>query len=128
MWLFITFTQAQSVLTSLLLWWFFKPQRQSSKLLLVLSVFIINNALLIYGLSEFWGERFNVYLVAGILQGFMLYAALITAVLALVFSRVLKQYSRPKLIRLFAVFTYIGIVGLSVFKAYQFRCILFTLD
>ena len=119
MWLFITLTQAQSVLTSLLLYWFFKPKRQSSKLLLVLSVFIVNNAFLIYGLSEFWGERFNVYLVSGILQGFMLYAALITFVLTLLFRKVLKLYLRPKLIRLFAVVAYVGIVGLSVFNAYS---------
>lgn len=119
MWLFIIFTQALSVMTSILLWWFIKPKRQSRKLFLVLSIFIINNGLLIYGLSEFWGERFNVYLVVGILQGFMLYAALLSAALALFFRSLLRRYLGHKLIRLFAVAAYIGIVGLAVFNAYS---------
>ena len=119
MWLFIGFTQLLSILTCTLLLWFIKPKRQSMKVILIVSVFIINNGFLLYGLSDFWGERFNVYLVIGILQGFMFYAALITSVLALFWGKVLKLRPRPKLIRVFALTAYIAIVGLAVFNAYS---------
>ncbi|WP_227669180.1 metallophosphoesterase [Psychrobacter sp. NG25] len=83
------------------------------------TVFVINNGFLIYGLSDFWGERFNVYLVIGILQGFMLYAGVATAVLALFFNKLLKFQPRPKLLRVFALTTYASIVSLAVFNAYS---------
>ncbi|WP_201549755.1 metallophosphoesterase [Psychrobacter fjordensis] len=119
MWLFIGFTQLLSIMTCLLLWWFIKPKRQSVKLRLVLSIFIVNNGFLLYGLSDFWGERFNVYLVSGILQGFMFYAGVVVAVLALIFYKVLKWQPRPKLLRVFALTTYAFIVSLAVFNAYS---------
>ncbi|MBE0442041.1 MAG: metallophosphoesterase [Psychrobacter sp.] len=119
MWLFIGFTQLLSIMTCLLLWWFIKPKRQSVKVILVISVFIVNNAFLVYGLSDFWGERFSVYLVSGILQGFMFYAGIATAVLSLFFNKLLKCQSRPKLTRVFAFTAYIAIVSLAVFNAYS---------
>ena len=119
MWLFIGFTQLLSMMTCILLWWFIQPKRQSMKLFLVLSVLIVNNGFLIYGLSEFWYERFYVYLVVSVLQGFMLYAALLTAVLAGVYALILKQKPRPRAIRAFAMVVYVGIVGLAIFNAYS---------
>ena len=119
MWLFIGFTQLLSMMTCILLWWFTQPTRQSMKLFLVLRVLLVNNGFLIYGLSEFWYERFYVYLVISILQGFMLYAALLTAVLAGVYALILKQKPRPRAIRAFAMVVYVGIVGLAIFNAYS---------
>ncbi|MEC5209810.1 putative MPP superfamily phosphohydrolase [Psychrobacter sp. PL15] len=119
MWLFIVLTQLLAVTTSVILWWLIQPQRPVSKTIIVLSVFIINNLALIYGLSEFWRERFYVYLVVSILQGFMVYAALITAAVALFYSQIIKRPSRPKLIRAIAALSYMGIVGLAVFNAYS---------
>jgi len=83
MWFFIIFTQLLAVMTRVLLCWFVKPKTTAAKVALIAAVFIINNVALIYGLTEFWGERFHVYLVVSILQGFMFYAGLITAVVAL---------------------------------------------
>ena len=119
MWLFIGFTQILSILTCILLWWFIKPKRQSIKVILIVNVFIINNGFLLYGLSEFWRERFHVYLVISILQGFMLYAGLITAAVALTVYQLFKRKSRPILLRVFAVVTYVGIVSLAIFNAYS---------
>lgn len=120
MWLFfIVLTQMLVLTTSIILWWFVKPQRFISKAALVVAVFIINNIALAYGLTEFWRDRFHVYLVIGILQGFMVYAALITIAIAFIYSRLLKRQYRPKPIRSIGVMIYIGIVSLTVFNAYS---------
>lgn len=96
-----------------------KAKTTAAKAALIAVVFIINNSTLIYGLSEFWYERFYVYLVISILQGFMLYAALLTAVLAGVYALILKQKPRPRAIRAFAMVIYVSIVGLAIFNAYS---------
>ena len=119
MWFFIVFTQLLVIMTSIILWWLIKPKITAAKIALISVVFIINNIALLYGLSEFWYERFHVYLVISILQGFMLYAALITAVIAVVHSQIFKQQPRPINIRAFAVVVYISIVSLAVFNAYS---------
>lgn len=119
MWFFIVFTQLLAIMTSVLLCWLIKPKTTAAKIALIATVFIINNVALIYGLTEFWGERFHVYLVVSILQGFMLYAGLITAAVALIVYQLFKQKSRPILLRVFAVVTYVGIVSLAVFNAYS---------
>jgi len=119
MWLFIILTQLLALTTSVILWWLIQPKRPVNKICMVLSVFILNNIALIYGLSDFWRDRFYVYLVVSILQGFMVYAALITAAIALFYCQVLKQQARPKLIRAIAAVSFIGIVGLAVFNAYS---------
>ena len=118
MWLFIIVTQLLSVTTSVILWWLIQPKTTVKMLALIVSIFIINNIALIYGLSEFWRARFNVYLVIEILQGFMIYAALITAVITLIYSQLFERQRRPKLIRAVGVMIYIGIVSLAVFNAY----------
>ncbi|MGP5175779.1 metallophosphoesterase [Psychrobacter immobilis] len=119
MWFFIVFTQLLAVMTSVLLCWFVKPKTTAAKAALIAVVFIINNSALIYGLTEFWYERFYVYLVISILQGFMFYAGLITAVVALLVYRLFKQKSRPILLRALSVTIYIAIVSLAVFNAYS---------
>ena len=106
-------------MSSIIFYWLIKPKQSLGKILLVFSVFILNNIFLIYGLSEFWRERFHVYLVVSILQGFMFYAGLITAVLAVVYIKIFKQKLRPVTIRAFAIVVYISIVGLAVFNAYS---------
>ena len=117
--LFLFITQGLSLTTSILLCWLIRIKRRQNKLLLAGAVFTINNIILLYGLSEFWRARFHVYLVISILQGFMLYAAFITALIAGVYSYILRQQSRPKLLRALAVGLYLGIVGLAVFNAYS---------
>ena len=107
------------MMSSGILYWFIKPKQRLAKTALVLSIFVINNAFLIYGLSEFWHERFHVYLVASILQGFMFYAGLITAVITLVYVYILKQKYHPILMRAVAAVIYAGLVGLAVFNAYS---------
>ena len=119
MWLFIVFTQLLAIMTSIILWWLIKPKMTAAKITLISVVFIINNSALLYGLSEFWGERFSVYLVVSILQGFMFYAGLITSVVALIVYKFFKKQPRPILLRAFAIVTYIGIVSLAVFNAYS---------
>ncbi len=119
MWLFIILTQLLAMMSSGILYWFIKPKQRLAKIGLVLSIFVINNAFLIYGLSEFWHERFHVYLVVSILQGFMFYAGLITAVITLIYVYILKKKYHPKLMRAVAVVIYVGIVGLAVFNAYS---------
>ncbi|MEN2751685.1 metallophosphoesterase [Psychrobacter sp. FBL11] len=120
MWFFfIVVTQILALTTSIILWWLIKPRRSITKKAVISSVFIINNVALIYGLSEFWRERFHVYLVVGILQGFMIYAAIITSAIALIYYKLLRGQRRPKLIRSFGIVTYIGIVSLAVFNAYS---------
>lgn len=117
--LFVLITQGLSLTTTILLSWLLRFKRRHHILLLAVVVFIINNILLLYGLSEFWRARFHVYLVVSILQGFMLYAAFITLVIAGIYSYLLKQPSRPKRLRMLAVGLYMGIVGLAVFNAYS---------
>ena len=119
MWPFIVFTQLLAIMTSVLFWWLIKPKTTAAKIALIATVFVINNVALIYGLSEFWGERFHVYLVVSILQGFMLYAGLIAAGVALIVYQLFKRKPRPILLRIFAVVTYIGIISLAVFNAYS---------
>ena len=119
MWLFIIVTQLLTLTTSVILWWLIQPKMPAKKLALIISILVINNVALAYGLSEFWRARFNVYLVVEILQGFMIYAALITAVIALIYCRLLKQAHRPKLIRAISVIIYVGIVSLAVFNSYS---------
>ena len=119
MWLFILITQLLAIMSSIIFYWLIKPKQSLGKILLVFSVFILNNIFLIYGLSEFWRERFHVYLVVSILQGFMFYAGLITAVMVVVYAQVFKQKPRPVTIRAFAIVVYTSIVGLAVFNAYS---------
>ncbi len=119
MWFFIVFTQLLAVMTSVLLCWFVKPKTTAAKAALITAVFIINNVALIYGLTEFWGERFHVYLVVSILQGFMLYAGVITAAVALLVYQLFRRKSRPILLRAFAITVYVSIVGLAIFNAYS---------
>ena len=119
MWFFIVFTQLLALITSTILWWLIRPKTRRSQLILVASVFSINNIVLAYGLSEFWGERFHVYLVGGILQGFMGYALLITAAIALFYNKGLKKHASPVALRATAVGIYLGIVSLAVFNAYS---------
>ncbi|WP_201618029.1 metallophosphoesterase [Psychrobacter urativorans] len=116
---FIVITQVLALSTSAAMYWLLRIKRRRHIVALVTSVVIINNIVLIYGLSEYKRGRFDVYLVVSILQGFMVYAALITAVIAGIYCRVLKQKQRPRLVRTVAVGVYIGIVGLSVFNAYS---------
>ena len=118
MWFFIILTQVLSMMTSAILWWLIQPKYRHHGIVLIAAVFMINNIALLYGLSEFWRERFYIYLVIGILQGFMVYAALITAVIGVTYSQLLKQPHRPKLIRALATGVYTGIFGLAVFNAY----------
>ncbi|MFZ2844975.1 metallophosphoesterase [Psychrobacter sp.] len=106
-------------MSSIIFYWLIKPKQSLGKILLVFSVFLINNLFLIYGLSEFWRERFHVYLVVSILQGFMFYAGLITAVIAVVYAQFFRQKPRPVTIRAFAIVVYTSIVGLAVFNAYS---------
>lgn len=119
MWLFILLTQALALSTTLILFWFLRPKKAFSKIILALVIFALSNAVLFYGLSEFWRERFRIYLVFSILQGFMVYAALITGTLGLVYCKGLKRKPRPKLARLLGLATYIGIIGLAVFNSYS---------
>ena len=119
MWFFIILTQLLALVTSAILWWLIQPKRTVNKIFLVISVFVVNAIAIAYGLSDFWQARFHVYLVVGILQGFMIYAALVTAAIALIYCRLLKQLPRPKLIRVIAVVAYVGIVSLALFNAYS---------
>ena len=116
---FIIITQLLAFTTCVIMWWFIQPKSRSRKLILVTVIVLINNLALIYGLTEFWRARFHIYLVVSILQGFMVYAALITAVIAGIYRYGFRQPSRPKLIRVLAAVTYIGIVGWAVFNAYS---------
>ena len=102
----------------MIFWWLINPKQRFSHISLILSVFVINNIFLIYGLSEFWRERFHVYLVISILQGFMLYAALVTAIIAIIYTRFFKRKLNNVAIRGFAFAVYIGIISLAVFNAY----------
>ena len=119
MWLFIILTQLLALTTSAIVWWLLQPRGPISKTVIVLSVFILNNIALMYGLTEFWRERFHIYLVIGILQGFMIYAALLTAAITLFYRQVLKQQARPKLTRALALVSYMGIASVAVFNAYS---------
>ena len=115
---FIIGTQLLSVISSVIFWWLINPKQRFSRISLILSVFVINNIFLIYGLSEFWREHFHVYLVISILQGFMLYAGLVTAIIAIIYTRFFKRKLNNVAIRGFAFAVYIGIISLAVFNAY----------
>lgn len=117
--LFIILTQGLALSTSILLCWLFRFKRRRKMLVLTLAVFIINNMLLIYGLSEFWRDRFHVFMVVSILQGFMVYAALITATIALLYYGVFKQRRTDILMRAIAVVSFFAITGLAIFNAYS---------
>lgn len=119
MWLFIIGTQLLAVMSSMIFWWLIKPKHRFGRISLVLSVFVINNLCLIYGLSELWRERFYAYLVVSILQGFMLYAGLVTAIIAIIYTQFFKKKSHHTAIRAFAMITYISIISLAVFNAYS---------
>ena len=119
MWLFIIITQILVLTTSGIGWWLLRFKSRLSTRIFIISIFTINNIALVYGLSEFWQERFHVYLVISILQGFMIYAALITAVLALLYCCLLRKVNRPKLIRAIGVVVYVGMVSLAVFNSYS---------
>ena len=119
MWPFIIFTQLLVVITSVMLWWFIKPKHTFGKITLVVAVCIVNNLVLIYGLTESLYERFHVYLVVGTLQGFMLYTALIVAIIWLIYHQLFKYPFSHKYLRVVAVVIYIGIVSLAVFNAYS---------
>lgn len=119
MWVFILATQLLAFSSSLILWWFVRPKRSAHKVLLVALVFIISNAFLFYGLSDFWRERFRIYLVFSILQGFMIYAAVIMASIGVVYGKLLKRRPMPKLTRLIALLVYIAIVSVAVMNSYS---------
>lgn len=140
MWLFIIFTQLLAVMTSIIVCWLIRPKRLLGQSITFLAVFIINNIVLVYGLSEFWGDRFNVYLVVSILQGFMLYAVLLTIVAVIIYQLVFRvsffkhhlfnnstfdnnnaiiNILSSKSSRAFAIVAYLAIVGLAVFNAYS---------
>lgn len=119
MWLFIILTQLLALTTTVILWWFWRPKRKVNKVLLGLIVFMISNAVLIYGLSGFWRERFRIYLIVSILQGFMIYAAILTAVIGLIYCKLLKQPARPSVARSLGLTTYLAIIGLAIFNSYS---------
>ena len=116
---FIVVTQVLTLTTSATLCWLLRIKRRRHIIALVSSVAIINNLALIYGMSEFWRDRFYVYLVVAILQGFMIYAAIITAIMVLIYYGVLRKPYDPKLTRAIVVLSYVGIVSLAVFNTYS---------
>lgn len=116
---FIVITQVLALTTSASLYWLLKIKRRRQIVALVTSVFIINNLFLIYGLSASRNDRLEVYLVINILQGFMVYAAILTLVIAIVYYGLFRQQRQPKLMRVVGVGVYIGIIGLAVFNAYS---------
>ena len=122
MWLFIILTQLLALSTTGILWSYIRPNRLPRKMLLITLVFIISNAFLIYGLSEFWRERFRIYLIFSILQGFMIYAAVITLTLLMISQKILKRQfkvSAIKFARRLGPIIYLGIVCLAVFNSYS---------
>ncbi|WP_350561661.1 metallophosphoesterase [Psychrobacter sp. CAL346-MNA-CIBAN-0220] len=116
---FIIVTQVLALTTSAILYWLLQIKRRRHIIVLISTVFIINNIVLFYGLSNFWRDRFYVYLVLTILQGFMIYAALITAIIIVIYYGFFRQPCRPKHIQVIAVLTYISIVSVAVFNAYS---------
>ncbi len=119
MWFFILFTQLLAIMTSAILYWLVKPKLALHKKLLIAIVFAINNIALIYGLSEFWYERFHVYLVISILQGFLLYGVLIAIASGIIYRLLLKRRLAFNLVRLLTFISFIAIVSLAVFNAYS---------
>lgn len=117
--LFIIFSQLLAIVISIIVLWLIRPVYVVNKRVIIVLVFIVNNITLVYGLSDFWQERFQVYLVVSILQGFMIYAAIITAIVGVLHRWLLRLPSRPKLTRLFAVVIYFSIVSVAVFNAYS---------
>jgi predicted MPP superfamily phosphohydrolase len=117
--IFIVVTQGLALTTSAALCWLLGTKRRRNIITLVSTVVIINNAALVYGLSGFWRDRFSVYLVVSILQGFIFYAALITVTIAIIYYGLLKKPYAPQLIRAIAVLSYSGIVSWAIFNAYS---------
>ncbi|TXD96750.1 metallophosphoesterase [Psychrobacter frigidicola] len=116
---FIVTTQVLALSTSAALYWLLRIKRRRHIIVVVSAVVIINNIVLIYGLSAFRNDRFGVYLVINILQGFMIYAAIITLIVALTYYGLFRQPRVPHIIRAVAILSYIGIVGLAVFNTYS---------
>lgn len=119
MWLLFLLTQLLALVTTVIFWWFCQPNKTVSKVILVGSIFIISNSVLFYFFNGLGHERFRIYLIFSILQGFMVYAALLTAIIALIYCKLLRQPVRPKLARLIALAIYVSIAGLAVFNAYS---------
>ena len=119
MWLLFLLTQLLALVTTVILWWFCRPSNTVSKVILVGSIFIISNSVLFYFFNGLGHERLRIYLIFSILQGFMVYAALLTAIIALIYCKLLRQPGRPKLARLMALAIYVSIAGLAVFNAYS---------
>lgn len=124
--LFILLSQGLAVSTSLILCWLLQLKGRTAVIGCVIAVFIVNNLALVYGLSEFWRERFHVYLVISILQGFLVYAAVITLVLILI-NWAIKRFNYKKtkftlaatpLFRGSFLAIYIAIVAAALFSAY----------
>lgn len=123
MWLFILLTQLIALSTCFILWWFFNPQRTSRRIVLVLAVLLFNNLVLAYGLSDFWHERFRLYLLVSILQGFLLYAFMLVMIfvmsVGLIYYRGFHRLVFPRFSRLLMVVVSVSLVGLAVFNAYS---------
>jgi len=126
-WLFVLISQGLAVSTSLILSWLLRLKSRKVIIIWVALVFIINNLALSYGLSEFWRERFHVYLVISILQGFLLYAAVITVVVMLI-AWVIKRFQHQNsafqsgvdhLFRGVFLISYLAIVATALFSAYS---------
>ena len=119
MWLFIILTQLLALSTSIILWWFFQPKSLAKRIILIFGVFLLSNMVLLYGLSDFWRERFRLYLMFSILQGFLIYAFIIIVLLAVIYCKGFKRPAKPRLIRLMGIAIYFSIVGLAIFNAYS---------
>lgn len=126
-WLFVLISQGLAVSTSLILSWLWRLKSRKVIIIWVALVFIINNLALSYGLSEFWRERFHVYLVISILQGFMIYAAVITLIV-MMSVWLLKRFTHSKakftlaptpLFRGSFLTVYLVIVAAALFSAYS---------
>ncbi len=140
-WLFVFISQGLVISTSLILCWLFQLKRRLTVISCFIAVFITNNLALSYGLSEFWRERFHVYLVISVLQGFLIYAVMICFVLMLI-NWGIKRFNTKKnktstvnlasmpIFRLSFLVIYFAIVGTALFSAYSptTRYLTMTLD
>lgn len=125
--LFVFITQGLAISTSLILCWLLRLKRRSAVISCLAIVFVLNNLALVYGLSEFWRDRFHVYLVISILQGFLIYAAVITFVLMLINWAIKRSnYKKAKftvastlLFRGSFLTLYLAIVAAALFSAYS---------
>lgn len=126
-WLFVFITQGLAIATSLILCWLLGLKRRSAVMSCFIAVFMANNLALAYGLSEFWRERFHVYLVISVLQGFMSYAAVITLIV-MMGVWLLKRFTHHKtkftlastpLLRGSFLAVYLAIVAAALFSAYS---------